>query len=104
MKTAQQLEPSMMETSMQKSWLFVSACTFLAAVSIPTTLISAVSVVVGIYVGRTENPKGPTFRGYADQGRLAGLFYYAWIDTRENFGVYRCGALTESGKFALSPM
>ena len=45
-----------------------------------------------------------TFRGYADQGSLAGLFYYAWIDTRENFGVYRCGVLTEAGKLALSSM
>jgi hypothetical protein len=44
------------------------------------------------------------FRGYADQRRLAELLYYAWIDTRENFGVYRCGVLTETGKLALSAM
>jgi hypothetical protein len=44
------------------------------------------------------------FRPYVQQGRLTGLFYYAWIDSRENFGVFRCGALTETGKLALSPM
>lgn len=44
------------------------------------------------------------FRPYVRQGRLTGLIYYAWIDTRENFGVYRCNALTESARLAIAPM
>jgi hypothetical protein len=43
------------------------------------------------------------FCPYVQQGKLLGLFYYAWIDPAENFGVFRCGAPTESGKLALSP-
>jgi hypothetical protein len=45
-----------------------------------------------------------TFHEYAQQKKLAGLFYYAWIDTRENFGVYHCGSLTQSGRLAVAPM
>jgi len=45
-----------------------------------------------------------TFRQYARQGTLAGLFYYAWIDQAEHFGVFRCGALTKSGHLAVTPM
>jgi hypothetical protein len=44
------------------------------------------------------------FRPYVDDGRLKGLIYYAWIDTSENFGVYRCGALLETGRLAIAPM
>jgi hypothetical protein len=44
------------------------------------------------------------FRQYAREGRLAGLFYYAWIDTREKLGVYRCDALTESGRLAIADL
>lgn len=29
------------------------------------------------------------FRPYVEQRRLLGLFYYAWIDPMENFGVFR---------------
>src|SRR3984893_4056573 len=44
------------------------------------------------------------FSQYAEQGSLAGLLYYAWIDTAENFGVFRCGALTQSGRLAVAPI
>jgi hypothetical protein len=44
------------------------------------------------------------FSQYAEQGSLAGLLYYAWVDTAENFGVFRCGALTQSGRLAVAPM
>jgi hypothetical protein len=44
------------------------------------------------------------FRQYTREGRLAGLFYYAWIDTREKLGVYRCDALTESGRLAIADL
>ena len=43
------------------------------------------------------------FRPYIQQRRLTGLFYYAWIDTRENFGLFRCGALMQSGRLAITP-
>jgi hypothetical protein len=41
------------------------------------------------------------FRQFARTGRLAGLMYYAWADNK--YGVYRCGALAESGRLALDP-
>jgi len=39
-------------------------------------------------------------RRFVRAGQLAGLIYYAWADDR--YGAYRCGALTESGRVALS--
>jgi hypothetical protein len=39
------------------------------------------------------------FRQFAQQGRLNGLIYYAWADNK--YGIYRCGALTESGRLAV---
>jgi hypothetical protein len=46
------------------------------------------------------------FRPYAGQERLAGLFYYswntdAWAKVTDPLTIYRCGALTESGRAAL---
>lgn len=41
------------------------------------------------------------FRQFARQGRLEGLIYYAWTD--DTYGIYRCAALTESGRLALDP-
>lgn len=43
------------------------------------------------------------FLPYVQQRKLLGLFYYAWVDTRENFGVFRCGSLTQSGRLAIAP-
>jgi hypothetical protein len=34
----------------------------------------------------------------------AGLVYYAWLDSREDFAVYRCSGLTESGRLAIAPI
>ena len=31
------------------------------------------------------------------------LFYYAWLDSREGFAIYRCDHLTETGRPALAP-
>lgn len=42
------------------------------------------------------------FRPYAAQRQVLGLFYYAWLDSREGFAVYRCGHLTETGRVALA--
>jgi hypothetical protein len=39
------------------------------------------------------------FRLLASQGRLKALLYYAWADHK--YGIYRCGALTDSGGWAL---
>lgn len=45
-----------------------------------------------------------SFLPYIRDGSLNALIYYAWIDTSENFGVFRCGALTETGRLAIAPM
>ena len=42
-------------------------------------------------------------RSYITQKRVLGLFYYAWLDSREGFAVYRCANLTETGRLALAP-
>ena len=39
------------------------------------------------------------FRQFAREGRLKGLLYYAWEDAE--YGIYRCAALTDSGRLAL---
>jgi hypothetical protein len=41
---------------MQKPWLIVTVCTFLAAVSMPTTPVSTGNVVVGTNVVELKNP------------------------------------------------
>lgn len=42
----------------------------------------------------------------AEQGRLAGSLYYSWAGHPSEVGstIFRCGALTNAGKLALSPM
>jgi hypothetical protein len=42
------------------------------------------------------------FKTLADQGKIANVSYYAWIDPQ--WGIYRCGALTQTGKIALGPL
>jgi len=49
------------------------------------------------------NETRANFRPYIEQNRVVGLFYYAWIDTREGFAIYRCDHLTETGRLALTP-
>jgi hypothetical protein len=39
------------------------------------------------------------FRPFVQRGQLTGLLYYAWSAAR--YGLYRCGALGESGRLAL---
>jgi hypothetical protein len=41
------------------------------------------------------------FKPYVSQRKLTGLFYYAWLD--QEYGVYRCDALTDYGRAALAP-
>ena len=41
------------------------------------------------------------FRQYVREGRLDSLLYYAWTD--DEYGIYRCGAVTDSGRVALDP-
>jgi hypothetical protein len=43
------------------------------------------------------------FRPYIRDGRLQGLLYYAWLDNSEDFALFRCGSLTQSGHVALAP-
>lgn len=49
------------------------------------------------------NETRTNFRTYIVQRRVLALFYYAWLDSREAFGVYRCSRLTETGRHALAP-
>ena len=49
------------------------------------------------------NETRANFRPYIEQNRVVGVFYYAWIDTREGFAIYRCDHLTETGRLALTP-
>lgn len=49
------------------------------------------------------NETRSNFRPYIAQRRVLGLFYYAWLDSREGFAVYRCDHLTETGRLALAP-
>ncbi|MEO6841390.1 MAG: hypothetical protein ABI192_11550 [Bradyrhizobium sp.] len=48
------------------------------------------------------------FKQFAGQGRLAAAIYFFWSGSpgdRENKGaVFRCNALTDAGKLALSPL
>jgi hypothetical protein len=46
------------------------------------------------------------FKPFVDQGRVVGLIYYSWagLTPETSYSVFRCGALTEAGKLALSPM
>lgn len=48
------------------------------------------------------------FRKYVDEGRLVGLLYYSWntdpwAQRTDPLSIYRCGALTESGRLAIAP-
>jgi len=52
-----------------------------------------------------------SFRGalehFASRGRLAGILYYDWTEVPgkpDSWAIFRCGALTDAGKLALSPM
>ena len=48
------------------------------------------------------NETRSNLRPYIEQKRVLGLFYYAWLDSREGFAIYRCGQLTEAGRLALA--
>jgi hypothetical protein len=43
------------------------------------------------------------FRPYIADKRVLGIFYYAWLDSREGFAIYRCNHLTQTGRLALAP-
>jgi hypothetical protein len=49
------------------------------------------------------NQTRSNFRPYIAQKRVLAIFYYAWLDTREGFAIYRCDRLTETGRLALAP-
>jgi hypothetical protein len=46
--------------------------------------------------------KREQFRAMAEQGEIVNITYFSWNDA--NFGIFRCGALTDAGQLALSPM
>jgi hypothetical protein len=43
-----------------------------------------------------------TYKILANEGRLENITYFSWNDP--SYGIFRCGALTDAGKLALSPM
>jgi hypothetical protein len=49
------------------------------------------------------NETRANFQSYIAEKRVLGVFYYAWLDSREGFGIYRCDHLTETGHLALAP-
>lgn len=49
------------------------------------------------------NETRANFRPYIAEKRILGLFYYAWLDSREGFAIYRCDHLTQTGHLALAP-
>ena len=49
------------------------------------------------------NETRANLRPYIEQKRVLGLFYYAWLDSREGFAIYRCDHLTEAGRLAMAP-
>jgi hypothetical protein len=105
------------EVTTRRFLIWGALCCGLAAMVTPAA--QAAGVVIGINSMEQEKLQNATpeqqqdttlkdlnaagVRPYVQDGRLAGLFYYAWVDTRENFGVFRCGTLTESGRVALAP-
>jgi hypothetical protein len=48
------------------------------------------------------NETRANFRPYVANRRVLGLFYYAWLDSREGFAIYRCDHLTNTGRLALT--
>jgi hypothetical protein len=58
-------------------------------------------------VTRVVQDMRTSFRHFANQGRLAALMYYDWTSRpglKDTFSVFRCGALTDAGRLALSPI
>jgi hypothetical protein len=49
------------------------------------------------------NETQANFRPYIADRRVLGIFYYAWLDSREGFAIYRCDHLTQTGRLALAP-
>lgn len=49
------------------------------------------------------NETRTNFQPYVAEKRVLGVFYYAWLDSREGFAIYRCDHLTETGRLALAP-
>ena len=49
------------------------------------------------------NETRTNFRPYVAARQVLGLLYYAWLDSREGFAIYRCDHLTETGRLALTP-
>ena len=58
-----------------------------------------------VHLVRTERD---AFKQFAQQGRLAAAIYFSWSGSsgdKENAGaIFRCNALTDAGKLALSPL
>jgi hypothetical protein len=61
--------------------------------------IAAFEVPQIILVNETRT----NFRPYIAEKQVLDLFYYAWLDSREGFAVYRCDHLTQTGRLALAP-
>jgi hypothetical protein len=58
--------------------------------------------------GKLIESERSAFRQFAQQGRLGAILYYSWTglpnDSENQWAVYRCGALTQAGRWAIGPM
>jgi hypothetical protein len=58
--------------------------------------------------GQLVESERTAFRQFAQQGRLEAILYYSWTgmpnDNENQWAVYRCGALTQAGRWAIGPM
>jgi hypothetical protein len=58
--------------------------------------------------GQLIESERTAFRQFAQQGRLGTILYYSWTgmpnDNENQWAVYRCGALTQAGRWAIGPM
>jgi hypothetical protein len=58
--------------------------------------------------GQLVESERTAFRQFAGQGRLRAIIYYSWTglpgDSENRYAVFRCGALTQAGHWAIGPI
>ena len=58
--------------------------------------------------GQLVESERTAFRQFAEQGRVGAILYYSWTgmpnDNENQCAVYRCGGLTQAGRWAIGPL
>jgi len=58
--------------------------------------------------GQLVESERSAFRQFAQQGRVGAILYYSWTgmpnDNENQWAVYRCGGLTQAGRWAIGPL